>query len=221
MRCQRFLQLAIGVLALFGLSTLAFAGPPLICHPLDIGQAKTLPWVDLNYHKGDGSYDLKNLTRDTLAILDSDASPLVRMETLRRATIYARQDSLVAKELITRLQARAAKSERGAFDSFDFGYLIEAYKQWMRNDEPNPARNLDGYALVKKAIEARGSDPEMELGAALITLSGPEAEHRAHVEKAMAGAKTDALLAQNLGSRFNKETIASLLNQPTPESLKK
>lgn len=218
MRFQKSLQLAVGVLALFGLTTLAFAGPPLICHAVEIGQAKTLPWVDLNYHKGDGSYDLKNLTRDTLEILDSNAPALVRMETLRRATIYARQDPQVAKELITRLQARAADAQAanaGAFASFDFGYLIEAYKQWMGKDEPNPARGLDGYAWVKKAIAARGSDAEMELGAALITLSGPEAQHREHVEKAMAGAKTDPLLAQNLGSTFRKQTIASLLNQPT------
>jgi hypothetical protein len=200
---------------LFGLSTFAFAGPPLICHPLEIGQAKTLPWVDLNYHNGDGNYDLKNLTRDTLAILDSDAPALVRMETLRRATIYARQDPQVAKELVTRLQARAANSQASAFTSFDFGYLIEAYKQWMGTDEPNPARGLDGYAWVKKAIAARGGDPEMELGAALITLKGPEAEHRKHVEKATAGANTDALLAQNLSSTFRKQTLAALLNQPT------
>ena len=30
------------------------AGPPLICHAIEIGQAQTLPWVDLNYHEGDG-----------------------------------------------------------------------------------------------------------------------------------------------------------------------
>jgi hypothetical protein len=218
MRFQNILRLTIGILGVLG-PTFAFAGPPLICHPIEIGQAKTLPWVDLNYHKGDGGYDLKGLTRDTLAILDSDAPALVRMETLRRATIYARQDPQVAKELITRLQARASQTDNAAaFAAFDFGYLIEAYKQWMGKDEPNPARGLDGYAWVRKAIAARGSDSEMELGAALITLSGPEAEHREHVEKAMAGAKSDPLLAQNLRSTFLSQTIASLLNQPTTAS---
>jgi hypothetical protein len=223
MRFQRILRLGVGALVLFGITTFAFAGPPLICHALDIGQAKTLPWVDLNYHKGDGGYDLRNLTRDTLAILDSDAPALVRMETLRRATIYARRDPQVARELITRLQARAAGSQSGnaaAFASFDFGYVIETYKQWMGKDDPNPARGLDGYAWVKKAIAVRGGDPEMELGAALITLTGPEAEHREHVEKAMAGAKADPLLAQNLGSTFRKQSIAALLNQPTSDSSK-
>lgn len=219
MHPRRFSQLALGIVAVLGFTTVAFAGPPLICHAIEIGQAKSLPWVDLNFHKGDASYDLKNLTRDTLAILDSNPSVLVRMETLRRATIYARQDPQAAKELITRLQARAthADGDTGALAWFDVGYLAEAYKQWMRNGEPNPARGLDGYAWVKKAIHLRGSDSEMEFAAALITLSGPDGEHRDHVEKAMAGAKRDPLLAQNLASTFNHQTISALLSQPTAE----
>jgi hypothetical protein len=217
---RKLSRFAIGLAAVFGMTTLAFAGPPLICHAIDIGQARTLPWVDLNYHKGAGSYELKNLTRDTLAILESDAPVLVRMETLRRATIYARQDPQVAKELITRLQARAANSNAGnagALASFDFGYLIETYKQWIGKDEPNPARGLDGYAWVTKAIRSRGSDPEMEFAAALITLGGPEDAHRDHVQKAMAGAAADALLAQNMKSTFRNQTVSALLTQPTSE----
>ena len=34
------------------LSQFAFAVPPLICHAIEIGQAKTVPWVDLNFHTG-------------------------------------------------------------------------------------------------------------------------------------------------------------------------
>ena len=51
----------------------------------------------------------------------------------------------------------------------------------------------------------------MEFAAALITLPGPESDHRDHVQKAMAGAKFDPLLAQNLASSFNHETISELL----------
>jgi hypothetical protein len=204
-------RLTISIAAVvLGFSTIALAGPPLVCHAIAIGPAKTLPWVDLNYHKGDGSYDLKNLAADTLAILDSNPSVLVRMETLRRATIYARQDPQVAKELLTRLHARAAESGPGvapALAWFDIGYLTETYRQWMR-DGTNPAQGLDGYAWVKKAIALRGSDPEMEFGAALIALTGSESERDLHVEKAMAGAKADPLLAQNMASFFNRQTIA-------------
>src|SRR5215475_4667426 len=202
------------VVVLLEFTTFAFAGPPLICHPIEIGQAKSLPWVEFN-HKGSMDYDLKNLSRDTLAILDSRTPVLVRMETLRRATIYARLDQRAAKQLITRLQERAANSDAAgrpaALAWFDVGYLAEAYKQWLGRSGPNPATGLDGYSLVRKAIRLRGSDPEMEFAAALITLSGPESAHRDHVQKAMAGAKSDPLLALNLASNFNHETISELL----------
>jgi hypothetical protein len=87
------------------------------------------------------------------------------------------------------------------------GYLAETYKQSMR-EGTNPARGLDGFAWVKKAIALRGSDPEMEFGAALIALTGSESERNLHVDKAMVGAKTDPLLAQNMASFFNRQTIA-------------
>src|SRR5215831_16128992 len=88
------------VVVLLGFTTLAQAGPPLICHPIEIGQAKSLPWVEIN-HRGSTDYDLKNLSHDTLAFLVSHTPVLVRMETLRRATVDARLEPQAAKELIT------------------------------------------------------------------------------------------------------------------------
>jgi len=202
------------IVILLGFTTVALAGPPLICHPIEIGQAKSLPWVEFN-QRGSTDYDLKNLSQDTLAILDSRTPVLVRMETLRRATIYARQDPQAAKELITRLQARAANSDAAgrpdALAWFDVGYLAELYKQWMGKGEPNPAAGIDGYSWVRKAISLRGSDPEMEFAAALITLTSPGSAHRDHLQKALAGAKQDPLLARNLASSFNHESISELL----------
>jgi hypothetical protein len=222
MNSHTFPRLAISIVAvLLGFPTVALAGPPLICHRIEIGQAKSLPWVDLNYQKGSGGYDLKNLTGDTLAILDSNTPVLVRMETLRRATIYARQDPQVAKELLTRLHARALNSDAGnlgALAWFDAGYLAAAYNQWLGDGEPNPAKGLDGYGWVNKAISMRGSDPEMEFAAALIT--GSERERNDHIEKAVVGAKADPLLAQNLASRFNRQTITDVTH-PNAEELRK
>jgi hypothetical protein len=217
MNSHAFPRLAISIaVVLVGFTTYAQAGPPLICHPIEIGQAKSLPWIDWN-QKGTGGYDLKNLTRDTLAILDSSAPVLLRMETLRRATIYARQDPPVAKELLTRLQARAANSTDSGLSEalawFDVGYLIETYQQWIGKAEPNPAAGLDGYAWVKKAVRLRGQDPEMEFAAALITLTGPESDHREHARKAMAGASNDPLLAENLASDFHSQTVSELLTK--------
>src|SRR6267154_2922215 len=216
------------------LATVAQAGPPLICHTIEIGQAKSLPWISHNWNLSGGeTYDTKNLVRDTLDILAPDTPVLVRMETLRRATLYARKDPVVAKELLARLHARATSAESsGRPDGlawFDVGYLAETFKQWIGQNLPhmtdgmrmdaNPAAGVDGYALVKKALALRGAalhgdDPQMEFAAALITLSGPQAEHREHTQKAVGGAKTDSLLAQNLATRFagpKTETMSQLL----------
>src|SRR5713101_9691380 len=228
-RSTRFaLALAAAVLCL---ASLAQAGPPLICHTIEIGQARSLPWISHNWNLSGGeTYDTKNLVRDTLEILGPDTPVIVRMETLRRATLYARRDPIAAKELLARLHARATSAESSghpdALAWFDVGYLAETYKQWIgqswmrvSKDEQNPAGGVDGYALVKKALALRGpsqdsNDAQMEFAAALITLSGPADEHHQHAQKAIAGAKTDPLLAQNLASRFigpQTETMSELL----------
>ena len=61
----------------------------------------------------------------------------------------------------------------------------------------------------------------MEFAAALITITGSDRDHSDHVERAMAGAKTDPLLAQNLASNFNRQTIAEMLTHATGEELRK
>jgi len=224
-------RFAIGfVTALLWTAVVTHAGPPLICHAIDIGNAKSLPWISQRWNLSGGeNYDTKNLVRDTLEILAPDTPVLVRMETLRRATLYARKDPVAAKELLARLHARATSAESSghpdALAWFDVGYLAETYKQWIGKDmphmtdgmriDPNPAAGVDGYAMVRKAIALRGNgdDPQMEFAAALITLSGPVEEHRQHAHKAVAGAKTDSLLARNLATRFigpQTETMAEL-----------
>src|ERR1700675_4785339 len=217
------------ITAVLCLATAAKAGPPLICHTIEIGSARSLPWISHDWNLSGGeTYDTKNLVRDTLEILGPNTPVLVRMETLRRATLYARQDPVAAKELLARLHARATSAESSghpdALAWFDVGYLAETYKQWLGQKlphmtdgmrlDPNPAAGIDGYVLVKKALGLRGSDPQMEFAAALITLSGPQEEHRQHALKAIAGAKTDALLAQNLASHFigpQSQTMSEML----------
>lgn len=218
------------LVAVLTVATLVIAGPPLICHSMDIGQAKSLPWISHTWNLSGGeNYDLKRLVPDTLSILDANTPVIVRMETIRRATLYARQDPQAARELLSKLVARSTEAENtghpDALAHFDAGYLIETYKQWIGRNlphmtdnmrmDPNPAVSLDGYALVRKAISLRGQDPEMEFAAALITLEGPEADHREHVLKAIAGSKSDSLLAQNLNTRFlgNGTTVAEVFSK--------
>ena len=235
-RSVRFaLALAATVLCF---ASIAQAGPPLICHTFEIGNAKSLPWISHSWNLSGGEdYDVKNLVRDTLDILGPDTPVLVRMETLRRATLYARKDPLVAKELLAKLHARATAAESSghpdALAWFDVGYLAETYKQWIgqnwmrvSKDEQNPAAGVDGYALVKKALALRGlsqngNDAQMEFAAALITLSGPRDAHREHAQKAIAGAKNDPLLAQNLATHFlgeKNQTVSEMLAKNAPSN---
>jgi hypothetical protein len=212
--------------ALFGvflfIATALLAGPPLVCHSFDIGSAKSLPWISHSWNlTGTETYDTSSLTADTMAILAADHSVIVHMETLRRATLYARKDPAAAKELLTKITAgtkSASSDETRALNYFDTGYLAEVYKQWLGDGAANPATGLDGRALIREAIQLRGSDPQMEFAAALVTLTGPSAEYKAHVDRAIAGAKNDPLLARNLNSRFGGNqgpTMAEMLTKTT------
>ena len=205
-------RFAVGVLAaVLAIVTPALAGPPLVCHPIDIGSAQSLAWTtNMGNLTGRADYNLGNLTSDTLALLGPDTPVLVRMETLRRATIYAQRDSAVAKRLLLSLKARTDANQNDALAQFDYGYLIECYRQaqlsrslgmtaWGRGSWANPAAEVDGYSSVKKAIELRGDDAEMEFAAALITLDSHKADHSEHARKALAGEKEDSLLARNVG----------------------
>lgn len=202
----------------FGSSTLA--GPPLICHAFDIGNAKSLPWISHDWNlTGSETYDVNHLASDTISILDSDPSVLVHMETLRRATLYAQKDSVVAKRLLLAMMARssaAADTPKTALANFDLGYLAATFQQYARISKSgnDPAQNCDGYTLIKRAIVLRGNDPQMEFAAALITLNTSGSEQSEHARKALTGSKSDPLLARNLAAHFRgpqSEIMAELI----------
>jgi len=204
--------------ALLFLAGTAIAGPPLICHAIDIGTAQSLPWTSSGWNlSGQETYDVSRLVPDTLVLLVPSTPVLVRMETLRRATLYAQKRTAVAKELLFRLEARTRENPKDALAAFDFGYLVECYRQasWLRQHtdwlkasgdttSANLVMKIDGYESVRKAIALRGSDPQMEFAAALMTTEGARSEHERHLQNAIVGAKADALLARNLASRFPK-----------------
>lgn len=206
-------------LSLFSVATLA--GPPLICHPFEIDGANSLPWISHDWKlTGAENYDTIKLAANTLEILSSSQNVLVHMETLRRATLYAKSDPIAAKQLLTMIvsgsKSPKVDKQTEALRLFDAGYLAETYKQWL-GEQSNPAHGLDGYALVKEAIHLRGgSDPQMEFAAALIGLNGPAPDQREFAEKAIAGATKDPLLARNLATHFlgaNSETMAEMISR--------
>jgi hypothetical protein len=192
---------------LFGLAALATmfvaeAGPPLICHPYDIGGAKSLPWsTGSGWDAEDPAYNVQNLVTDTLAILDQGAPVLVRMETLRRAVLYGAKDNVVARVLLTKLKDReAATPNANAY--FDYGYFLASLKQvrWLYKEDLSAG--IDGYQFVEKALTLNPDSPEMHFAAAIMLTNPPRpAERDSHLSKARA-AKSDALLAQNLATHF-------------------
>jgi hypothetical protein len=164
----------------------ALAGPPLICEKFDIGNAKSLPWKGgADWEGADPSYNVSHLSEETLALLTPSMPIRARMETLRRAAIYATRESGLADQLTARLLARTAdaaatgKTEPLAW--FDAGYFVETVRQasfiyrynmlspaektaWkIRGDQPA----LDGYPWVQKAMQLGGKD--MAYAASLMT----------------------------------------------------
>jgi len=201
----------------------ALAGPPLLCHTFDIGDAKSLPWISHSWNlTGSESYDIKNLSADTLSILSADSTVLVHMETLRRAALYGQHDPIAAKQLLLKLIARADSSSKstpaGALALFDEGYFAATLDQlhWIKKDFPNFAQGLDANALIKKALQTSPNDAQMNFGAALVTLEGPTSDQRGYARKALAGASSDPLLTRNLSTHFigpQSETMADMINR--------
>jgi len=184
----------------------ALAGPPLLCFPFEIGNARTLPMSGNGWRSIDPTYDASRLVDDTLALLGPDTPVLVRMETLRRAAVYAASDSTRANALLSALKARASVSRAGVgLNVFDFGYLVETYRQAkpiFREAIPAIDR-IDGYQLVLKAHALQG-DPAMQFAAAVMTeaSSATRAQSRGHLEQARAHADGDQTLALNISKHF-------------------
>ena len=103
----------------------------MICHGLAIGNEKSLPWTSGNdWDAKDASYDTNRLVGDTLALLTRDTPVIVRMETLRRAVIYAATKEPLTQDLAHRLIERSEQANADPLAAFDAGYFIEAVHQY-------------------------------------------------------------------------------------------
>jgi hypothetical protein len=235
----RSISLAVtSVLCLLVVQQAAFAGPPLLCHPFEIGNARSLPWNGSEWRGVDKTYNINRLVEDTAGLLTPETPVLVRMETLRRATVYAVwsmndykvgyevKDATVASQLLARLKGRipdaGIKSDKkaAALAMFDYGYLVETYKQGSYDSQASRGAKLvadiDGYEFIVKAIAQLGVDPEMEYAAALSCMGrkreAGQAAYVAHLQKAADGAQEGSLLARNMLNylRDRGKTIAEL-----------
>jgi hypothetical protein len=187
----------------------AQAGPPLLCHPFDIGSAASLPWNGTtSWFDGKQDYRLTNLVTDTEALLGPSTPVVVRMETLRRAAIYASRDPQVASSLLERLAAKA-QSSKAALALLDVAYATEALRQitqiggvtGYKDRVPAIAdlvRDRDGWQQMKASLAAAPDNPALEFAAALIAAGKDRGAYVDHARKARAGAQKDALIARNL-----------------------
>lgn len=201
--------LAAGVLT-FAAAAPVFAGPPLLCHPYDIGSARSLPWNNgASWFDGRRmDYPTANLVVDTETILQGGTPVVVRMETLRRAAVYASQDPKIASALVERLAFRAKGPDPLA--ALDAAYIIQAVHQ-LSMLTGNSAFGVHAAALgqivegrsvapyVEAAIQGRPSDPGVAFAAALIAIDTDKLAYGKYAAQARAGAAKDPLVARNLG----------------------
>jgi len=205
----------LGVIALVALASPALAGPPLLCHPYDIGSARSLPWDGAgHWARGHADYNVANLVKDTEALLTPSTPVIVRMETLRRAAIYASQDVKVAAQLYRTMTDRVLTADKtpaaGALAYLDAAYVTEAFREIGMLSQMSEFRDraaavaglvkdVDAYGMVSKALVVRPGDPSLEFAAALIAAGTKGGAYAQHAEKARAGVKQDPLLAKNIG----------------------
>lgn len=225
---RSFSYVAALMIGVISLQQPAQAGPPLICHTIDVGNARSLPWAGPNWRDVKRDYDLNRLVDDTLALLGPETPVLERMETLRRATVYAVwskvdhevgisvKNNKVADELMARLMERVRGSFRNnkpsALALFDAGYLTASYKQGGYTSAASGSGGMDAYSMVRKAKGLHGNSPEMEFALAIITQHPKNPAHQEHLRNAVEGAKEGSLLSRNLVSRFGQpgQNLAAL-----------
>jgi hypothetical protein len=165
----------------------AVAGPPLLCFPLDVGGATTLPF-------GGEGFDVKSdltteeVVKQAHSILEKSDDPLVHMETLRRATIWfmsknegprehrsadaSRDDSAAAACFRAALAdsvlvAAAAPEEsatakrRAALRWFDLGYFQSAARQG------GVLESAHARDFLEKSVALAPDDVALRFGVAL------------------------------------------------------
>lgn len=185
----------------------AMAGPPLLCFPYEIGKSQSLPWGKAAFDQQKG-YDTKKVVEDTLALLKTEKSTLVRMETLRRAAVYIGKDADLGTALLARLSWIAMDAEAAGKPSaqswFDAGMLAATFVQsgcdikW----HAGTANGADGYAYLKKALELSPQDGAMQFGAALVVFEHDNSRFKDHIAKAVAIAEPGSDLAKSIEANY-------------------
>lgn len=205
----------LAILAML-VNTTALAGPPLLCDPFDTAGARSLEWGGEGWNQPLASYDLARLADRTQSLLTSDTPVIERMETLRRAAIYASRDGETLREMSARFQSRieaAQGNEARALALFDAGYFLETLQDIDRlqdYDMPGIGRvdreslrellnQPDGSLALDQALALRPDDAGLRFAAALVAVAdGRTSDLARHSRQARKDATGDQLIALNL-----------------------
>ena len=174
---RRFAVAALSAAALAFAATPAVAGPPFICHAFELSGHPSLPWgtdAKAGWNTPDPGYDVQRLTADVTRLLTAELPVSARMETLRRATIYASRDKAVADRLLEALEARAKAAPKDANALFDAGFLTEAYRQASRVYEWDMLNGRSKEQWTMRSAPASDGARLIDAAVALNTSRAPE-----------------------------------------------
>jgi hypothetical protein len=158
-------------------ATPAVAGPPFICHAFELSGSPSLPWGNstaAGWNSPDPAYDVTKLTADVTRLLTPSMPVSARMETLRRATIYASRDRAIAASLLKTLEAKAQANATDANALFDAGFLTEAYRQASRVYEWDMLAGREKEQWTMRAEPAGNGAKLIDAAVALNTPQAPE-----------------------------------------------
>jgi len=201
-----------GMLVAIAAANVGAGYAPLLFTVLDIDSATSLPWNSpRNYLGIVEGYDVHHLVADTERLLKQPMPTIVRMETLRRAAVYASRDAQAAEQLVAfvvgKVSVLPVPGPPDPMALFDAGYVLEVLQELQHFEEGtkffwqrDPAvvrvtRPYDGWALLKQSAALRPDDPSIQFTLGLML---PREAAEPYFRRAREGARTDALLANNL-----------------------
>lgn len=194
----------------------AVAGPPLLCEPFDTAGAPTLPWGGARWNQPAPDYAIAGLPAHLDRLLAVDVPVVARMETLRRAAIYASRDGGVLARVLAGMEARIAATAgtpAEALALFDAGYFRETLQDVARLqgydmpgigavDSAALAAAIDapdGHLRIAEALERRPGDAGMAFASAVVAAADErDGDLARHAKAARAAAPRDALVALNV-----------------------
>lgn len=183
-------------------ATAVLAGSPLMCHQIQIGDAKSLPWGKDTFDKS-SKYDANRVVEDTLQLLDEELPVLARMETIRRAVNYIDRDIAKADRLFGSLMSRTLDAEVVmdpkvlALRYYDAGYFAATLQHAGIETSFGPVNGkfdlhrVPGYAWMVRGYKMTELDGDMALGLALATADTRLSEHNMFLERAVKTTKAD------------------------------